>query len=299
MRAQEKATYGLDHGDVGRSDVHSCRKDSDDVDDLLNSKRAADEWEAKRSQNSSRPKQKQDTAPKSPTSEMKPLPPIKPSGFGTSTALPPIRAAAASAQALSQQADSLELRQKQVSDALKQNQQLLVEQRKAEEDLRKQIDVDTDNSELRARHMREQRDKLVALKKQQRDAKVAEEVLRNGSTTGAQDEIAAKIQEFTSQVATVKIESKEDEEDERKRANMRTALARRMKRDLIGTDEDKRHKAREDQFSELDKKLKEVETLRVENQRREYSMQEQIRRQQAKIARNVQLSASLLPKDDL
>ena len=78
------------------------------------------------------------------------------------------------------------------------------------------------------------------------------------------EELAQKIQEFTSQqaVPVSPKESKEEEEAERKRSNMRMALARRMKMDLVGNEEDKKSRAREDQFSELDKKLKEVETLR-------------------------------------
>jgi hypothetical protein len=197
------------------------------------------------------------------------------------------------------QAEALEQKKRQADEALKNNQRLLDDQRRSEEELRRQIDIGPDEAEIRARHMREQRDKLLSLKKQEREAKVAAEEARikeNGDENG---EIISSIKEFAaaSQVMAVS-ESKEDAEVERKRTTMRIALARRMKQDLIVNDEDKASK-RVDQFSELDKKLKEVETLRIENQRREYAMQEQIRKQQAKIARNMKLSASMLPDDDI
>ena len=66
-----------------------------------------------------------------------------------------------------------------------------------------------------------------------------------------------------------------------------------MKLDLLG--EDDANKARQKQYSELDKKLKEVETLRIENHRREQSMKQDIKRQQANFARNMEFSAALIP----
>ena len=78
---------------------------------------------------------------------------------------------------------------------------------------------------------------------------------------------------------------------------MRVALARRMKLDLLGGEDDA-NKARQKQYSELDKKLKEVETLRIENHRREQNMQQDLRRQQAKFAKNMEFSAALIPNDE-
>jgi hypothetical protein len=54
----------------------------------------------------------------------------------------------------------------------------------------------------------------------------------------------------------------------------------------------------EEQFSELDKKLQQVEQLREDNKKREYIMSKQLERQQAQIARNVRLSAANLTKDN-
>ena len=64
--------------------------DDDEEDEFVRSKRLADEWEAKRG-SSSRPKTKAESPLKSNSSELKPLPPIRPSGFGSSSALPPIK----------------------------------------------------------------------------------------------------------------------------------------------------------------------------------------------------------------
>jgi hypothetical protein len=78
---------------------------------------------------------------------------------------------------------------------------------------------------------------------------------------------------------------------------MRNALARRMKMDLIETEEAKLSQLQEDQFSELDQRLKQVEQLREDNRKREYMMNKQVERQQAQIARNVRLSAAELQDD--
>ena len=85
---------------------------------------------------------------------------------------------------------------------------------------------------------------------------------------------------------------------EARRANMRNALARRMKMDLIEGEEAKISQLQEDQFSELDQRLKQVEQLREDNRKREYMLNKQVERQQAQIARNVRLSAAELQNND-
>ncbi len=85
---------------------------------------------------------------------------------------------------------------------------------------------------------------------------------------------------------------------ETRRANMRNALARRMKMDLIEGEEAKISQLQEDQFSELDQRLKQVEQLREDNRKREYMLNKQVERQQAQIARNVRISAAELQNND-
>ena len=78
---------------------------------------------------------------------------------------------------------------------------------------------------------------------------------------------------------------------EMRRATMRMALARRLKMDLVESEEAKVAAIQETQFSELDKKLKQVEQLREDNRKREYILAKQLERQQEQIARNIELSA--------
>ena len=286
---------------------------NDDTDDIMDAKRAADEWEAKRSANSSgRAKSKTSPTKKeaaSTSAESKGLAPLKPMGFGNLSALPPIRSGSSSDSVCAsghseQQSDLLTLKQKEVHEAIRKNQHDRYEQRQAEQDLRDQIDTDPDASEVRARQMREQRDRLIALKKAQRDAKVAEESEKNGGNI-VDEATAQRLKDYTKNMENMENNavpmsgnSKEDDEAERKRANMRVALARRMKLDLLGGEDDA-NKARQKQYSELDKKLKEVETLRIQNQRREQDMQQDLRIQQAKFARNMEFSAALIPNDEV
>jgi hypothetical protein len=234
------------------------------------------------------------------SSILRPLQPLKTSGFLNRPALPPIQSnrSGGSNAELQCQAEALDQKRRQADAALRSNQRLLDEQRRTEDDLRKQIDIGSDEVELRARYMREQRDKLLALKKQEREAKVVAEEARSKEISEEEGEKINLLKEFSASQVVVLSESKEDADAEKKRATMRMALARRMKQDLLVNEDEKTNK-RVDQFSELDKKLKEVEALRIENQRREITMQEQIRKQQAKIARNMKLSASMLPNDDI
>ena len=71
-------------------------------------------------------------------------------------------------------------------------------------------------------------------------------------------------------------------------------LARGMKAKLIESEEAKLSQLQEDQFSQLEGKLRAAEQLRSDNRQREQILSEQVRRQQANVARNVQRSAAEL-----
>jgi len=88
----------------------------------------------------------------------------------------------------------------------------------------------------------------------------------------------------------VPVLSAKEEEQEEQRAAMRMALARRMKQSLVESEEARLSEQYDTQYSALDSKLLEVERLRAENQMREGILAENLRRQQAAIARNVQRS---------
>lgn len=79
-----------------------------------------------------------------------------------------------------------------------------------------------------------------------------------------------------------------------RRNTMRNALARRMKLDLIESEENKKNAQVDDAYSELNVQLQQVEQLREDNKKREYILNKHVERQQAQIARNIKLSAQAL-----
>ena len=133
--------------------------------------------------------------------------------------------------------------------------------RKEEENLRKKIDTNPDAAELRAQYMREQRDKLIALKKAER-----EKVLANSNSDSKSSGLHSPLSISSA------VDNKEDNKDElsdsketqglcahevdRRRSLMSIALARRMKLDLIEKQETKPMTS--NAISDLDSKLKEV-----------------------------------------
>jgi flagellar biosynthesis GTPase FlhF len=222
--------------------------------------------------------------------EPKPLGNISLRPLGGSKALPPI--GHSSLSALSNDFDD---KRRLAEETIRSSQKQLGEQRKQEDQLRNQLNqVDPDEAERRSRHMREQRDRIVAQKKAEREAKVRREEEEKNK---AADDMAEAVQRVQ---AVTEAEGKQDDSEvEKKRAAMRTALARRMKMDLIESEEAKIAKLQEDQFADLDRKLRQVEQLRTENKKREAVLSDQLRKQQANIARNVQRSAAAMKEEDL
>lgn len=230
----------------------------------------------------------------------KPLASITLRPLGGSKALPPI-----GSSGLSALSSDLEEKRRAAEETLRKSQKQLVDQRKQEEELRSHLNqVDPEEADRRARHMREQRDRIIAQKKAERERKVREE-------EEAQRKMADEIPEAVLRAqARADLEAKQndtaasssssvsEDEVERKRAAMRTALARRMKLDLIESEEQKLAQLQEEQFADLDKKLRQVEQLRSDNKKREAILAEQLRKQQANIARNVQRSAAALRDED-
>lgn len=229
-----------------------------------------------------------------PLRELKPL---------SSKPLPSIGAGNA-AQLASGGLQNLAEKKRAAEEVLRRGQEQLVEQRKQEEALRNKAistgGVDAAEVERRAQHMRQQRELLIAKKKAARDEKVQEEEERRAKKLAADQEVLAEsIERVERSKARQGAEDKTsaDEAAEARRNNMRTALARRMKMDLIENEEAKISQLQEDQFSELDQRLRQVEQLREDNRKRELMMNKQLERQQAQIARNVRLSAAELQED--
>jgi hypothetical protein len=173
-------------------------------------------------------------------------------GYGVMGAIPSI----------SPGSDGLSEKRRQAEEEIKRAQDQLKEQRELEESLRKQISqIDPDEALKRSKHMAEQRDKLIAMKKTERDAKVKIEEERqkkiNDDGEIPEEILRAKI-EAEMKARNGKIEEKKDDGDEKKRSAMRLALARRMKLDLIESEELKLLQAQENQFADFDRKLQQV-----------------------------------------
>jgi hypothetical protein len=144
------------------------------------------------------------------------------------------------------------------------------------------------------------------MKKLEREKRVQAEEERQAKLSAEGDEVPEALLRAKAEAQARSREAKKGggEEDahnetneDKRRAAMRLALARRMKLDLIESEEIKLAQMAEDQFADLDRKLQQVEQLRRDNKQREALMGEQIRRQQATIARNVQRSAEELRRE--
>jgi hypothetical protein len=185
-------------------------------------------------------------------------------------------------------------KRKLAENAFKQNAQQITEKKRLAEELTKDHPTAQQEAEKRAEYMREQRDRLIALKKKERDEKVREEEERKSKSIEMNS--PSKQQRTTKPNIVSNDQEFEDEYDsqEQQRAVLRMALARRMKQSLVESEEAKQIQQQEDSFSVLDKKLQDVERQRQENHQRELILQENLRKQQAQMARNVQRSAAQL-----
>lgn len=232
------------------------------------------------------------------------IPDVKPlKGFSLSSkALPPIGGGGGSAPNPVQMNMELNGLKKQAEESYRLNQNQRNQQKKDVETLSKAVPVDAAEVERRAVYMAEQRDKLLAKKKQERDAKVraeeerlqaAREVVRQNSSSVGSPVRVSKAADSKESESSPNSRNTNDEQ-EQQRAMMRYALARHMKQGLIESEEAKINKLHEEQYVSLDRKLMEVERVRQENQLRDQVLAENLRRQQAVIARNIQKSAAEL-----
>lgn len=179
----------------------------------------------------------------------------------------------------------LEKKKQEAEEILKRNQEQLQVHRREEENIRKQLRVDPEEAERRASYMREQRDRLIAAKKAQREMKVQAEMCKQAKSESV-DEIASLLSSHLGTTPTNSssrnTEVKGDhhigglppEEIERRRTNMAKALARRMKIDLIEDESMKLARMQEEQFNDISSRLRKVEDLRHENQIRQATISE-------------------------
>jgi len=186
----------------------------------------------------------------------------------------------ASSPVLLQQMDELGEKKRLATEAFLRNQQVLQKQKQKEAELQSQVQEPPGEAERRAQHMREQRDRLIAIKKAEREAKVKAEEERKGAARGAP---LGKVESLAKDADDSDSKEKDSKEEiaERRRAMMHNALARRMKQELYESSEQKQSKDEEGgQYSDLDRQLRLVDKSRREGQQRANLMQEHFRRQQ-------------------
>ena len=218
-----------------------------------------------------------------------PLKPLKVGGLSRLGALPAIPLGrgsnAPTSDEVTRMAANLEDKKKEAESLLRQNREQLAEQRAHEENLRTQINrIDPNDALDRAKHMRDQRDRLIAMKKAERDKKVQEEREREAKNDAANPQEKKKIEQFLDKQAKL-VSNQDDDEKEAKeneiipgvtkeeveegrRGAMRNALARRMKMALAEAEETP---------DDLDLKLKQVESARLNSKAREQILNDRIR----------------------
>jgi hypothetical protein len=201
-------------------------------------------------------------------------------------------------------AEELAEKKQAVEDAMRKANQQLAGQRRNEEEFRQQVaGVDPEEAERRARYLKEQRDLLLAKKKAEREAKVKAEEERKRREPSEQPPLPTPDAKSTGKSGFIaSLDSKgapsEEELAEMRRATMRMALARRMKLDLMESEDAKMAELQESQFAEYDRKLQQVEQMREDNRKREYVLNKLLSKQQEQMARNLKLSAASLAEEN-
>jgi hypothetical protein len=197
---------------------------------------------------------------------------------------------------ISELQEEMNVRKEKAEEAFRRNHQLLEEQRKKQEELQKQAKMTEEDMQKRAEHLKRQRDMIIAKKKAEREkaARAARE-----DEAGKAEEFRRKIEKFSTgppdeeqQLADEgKGGEEEDNEEQRaadeRRASMRIALAANMKKNLLKNEYERLNKMQNEQFAELDEKLRRVEDLRKENRLREEELKDAIKHNQELRALNI------------
>lgn len=235
--------------------------------------------------------------------DMKPLPGIR-------APLPAIAKSNAISD-LTQYAEELNEKKKVAEESVRRNQEQLSQQRKKEEEIKKQLmaGVDSDEADKRARHMREQRDRIVQKKKEEREKRVKQENEWRQKTAADDEDMINQIKDNAGGEAAVEQDSKsqEEQEAEQRRSTMRMALARRMKHSITQDKTSAKAEAKVDRvdggggdagtLAELEKIGRRFEQFHEDNKKREHILEKQLERQQAQIAKNVRMSAAAMHDD--
>ena len=179
--------------------------------------------------------------------------------------------------------------------AFRRNQDILMERRAQKHEMHQRVGVTPSDIARRESKLKEQRDRILAKKNAEREERMlkarketkwdAETSLPNSTFNGDSGDDDAKTGANTS-TGQHKIDDR--------RSMMRMALARRMKQELLESEEERLRKMQAEQFTELDRKLLLVERLRDENRIRELELTDAIAAQQTERFKNIQMSAAKL-----
>lgn len=161
------------------------------------------------------------------------------------------------------------------------------EQRKREEALRRDAQLSEAEMASRAAYLRAQRDRIVARKREEREAAAKRYEAAQPAPAPRPRAPAAEAKDS----AGAREDASESKREDAKRNAMRLALARRMKQDLLEDEEARLVEQHLRQIDDLDRKLREVEHLRSENRRKEDELARLVARQQAQRARAIRTSA--------
>lgn len=163
------------------------------------------------------------------------------------------------------------------------NKALVKEQKEKEMEIAKIAGVTAEDQARRRKHLKEQRDKIIAKKKADREAKA-----KKFDSEREQEMKEMKIEENP-----LMADSTSPEEDaQRRRELLRIALAKRMKQELLETTLGRNEQMQSDQFSSLDSQLQNVERLRAENRAKERRLESDIRAQKDRRKMNSQVNVA-------
>lgn len=162
-------------------------------------------------------------------------------------------------------------RRQEAEEAFRRNQDSLTAQKNKEVELAKAAGVTEEDTVRRAEYLKAQRDKIIAKKKAEREAKAKAYSAENPSSEvrAAPEGLTLKNPHGFGGGEGAAEGKEEDEADaggdgaEGRRNAMRIALARRMKQDLLINEEQRLQQIQEEQYSELDRQLRLVRLLAI------------------------------------
>lgn len=221
-----------------------------------------------------------------------------------STLVPSTSTLQAQLQALNTLSEGLEERKRQADTTIQQSQaQLRRQEELLQEHLKVVETIDPESVARKAEYMQEQRDKILVLKKSERDKKARLEeresalpsIKMSGARAGPLTLSPVRSPAGDRPKSEEKIETIGAAAGEVQGGSLLSSLVGVQPfPDLDEVSEEGEESFVDSQFEGIDRRLQEAERLRRENRRRDEVLAENLRRQQANIARNAQRSTGRL-----